>query len=291
MQFSFNRLLALSLAGFAIIFSTANPVITHKPIPVPFPTASSFLSPTPLTTTLGTSVNATSTSLIATTTTTSNPGIPLHPSTIQDQAPKTRLLPNGGGCEYPHLFFRPCRHEFPFIWYLLFPLEHNSKKINNNIWMWDDETCWTDSLILFFLFFYFRPFWTSWWQQSTKASQCGLPSSVVKTTWFGISLCVLLERCAPSPPLPSPPHVTPRQPASFAIHLSMPSSFTSLTHRTASSINSFRNLSAIHVRCPRVFFFFFWIWLGGCEDACTPLIERHERCKITHIFLPRRKLS
>lgn len=122
MQFSFNRLLALSLAGFAIIFSTANPVITHKPIPISFPTASSFLSPTPLTTTLGTSVNATSTSLIATTTTTSNPGIPLHPSTIQDQAPKTRLLPNGGGCEYSHFFFVPALMNSPsfdiyfFLW-------------------------------------------------------------------------------------------------------------------------------------------------------------------------------
>ncbi len=122
MQFSFNRLLALSLAGFAIIFSTANPVITHKPIPVSFPTTSSFLSPTPLTTTLGTSVNATSTSLIATTTTTSNPGIPLHPSTIQDQAPKTRLLPNGGGCEYSHFFFVPALMNSPsfdiyfFLW-------------------------------------------------------------------------------------------------------------------------------------------------------------------------------
>lgn len=34
MQFSFNPLLALSIAGFAIIPSNTDPVITHKPIPV-----------------------------------------------------------------------------------------------------------------------------------------------------------------------------------------------------------------------------------------------------------------
>ena len=112
MQFSFNPpLLALSLAGFAIIFSTtaANPVITHKPIPIASSstiTTSSFLPPpTLLPITLGgTSVNATSTTLISTTTN-PNPGIPLHPSTIQDQAPTTRPQPNdggsGNGCEYP----------------------------------------------------------------------------------------------------------------------------------------------------------------------------------------------
>ena len=99
MQFFLNPLLALSLAGFAIIFSTASPVITHKPIPVSSPTTSSYLPPTPVPT-LSTSVNATSTSLIATTIT--NPGIPLYPSTIKDQSPTTLPHSSGGGCEYPH---------------------------------------------------------------------------------------------------------------------------------------------------------------------------------------------
>lgn len=142
MQFSVNPLLALSIAGFAIILSTASPVITHKPIPVSFPTTSSFLPPAPLPT-LETSVNATSTSLIVTTTTI--PGIPHHPSTLKAQVPTTR--PNGGvaGCEYPHLS-PSLKNSLSFSIYIFFG--QNESVIN-----FDESVIKhaTDSAILFFL--------------------------------------------------------------------------------------------------------------------------------------------
>lgn len=95
MQLFFNIYLALSIAGFAIIPSTANPVITHKPIPV------------------GISLNATSTSLIPTTFI--NPGIPLQPSTITASVPTA--IPTEG-CEHSH--FSPYLKNY-LLSYLCFP--------------------------------------------------------------------------------------------------------------------------------------------------------------------------
>lgn len=97
MQFSFNTYLALIIAGVAIIPSTANVIITHKPIPV------------------GTSLDATSTSLIPTTTT--NLGIPLQPSSITANIPTA--TPNKG-CEYSH-YSPSLQNYLPF--FLTFPLE------------------------------------------------------------------------------------------------------------------------------------------------------------------------
>lgn len=158
MQFSFNPLLALSFAGFAIIFSTANPVITHIPIPISSPTTSSFLPPTPLPT-LGTSVNATSTSLIATTT--PNLGIPLHPSTIEDKAPKTPPQPNGGGvCEYPH-FFHSLENPPSFDIYQssgTYIIEKKKQKKTSG-WEMMKHVNWFVNIFYVCLF---RSFWTSW---------------------------------------------------------------------------------------------------------------------------------
>lgn len=67
MQFSFIPYLALSIAGIAILPSTANPVIIHTRI-----TVRALLDPT-------------FTSLIPTTTI--NPGIPLQPSTVTGNIP------------------------------------------------------------------------------------------------------------------------------------------------------------------------------------------------------------